>query len=90
MSSWISISRILPPLDTAVWLYDESTGDMWVGCRGLVDGKLTWARGDHFYYSFWWNMNSSKWDFEFITNEHDHPTHWAQLILPPSRAVGDK
>ena len=83
MTRWVSVSRTLPPLDEAVWLYDESTGDMWVGMRSMESGD-DWAWG-HSYGNFWWSDNKHRWEGDCITDDDYQPTHWAPLITPPSK-----
>ena len=90
MTSWVSVSRVLPPLDTAVWLYDEPTGDMWVGVRfGCGDKEWAWGRSSGDY---WRDDSVLRWDCDLIVDVVDdsQPTHWAPLITPPSLAVGEK
>lgn len=87
MDNWIMVTDKLPPLDESVWLYDESTGDIWIGARRLEHYGWAWARS---YGTFWWSGRTSQWEGDCITDAGLHPSHWAPLITPPSRAVGDK
>ena len=82
MSSWVKVSDRLPPLDEAVWLYELSTGAMWVGV-GWHDGYgCVWG---HSYGNFWWVDKKHRWEGDCITDDDYQTTHWVPLITPPSK-----
>ena len=83
MASWIKVSDRLPPLDSAVFMYDESTGEAWVGIVGWNFVALEWGRSEG---KSWWDISASRWDCALVDYGDIHkPTHWAPLITPPSK-----
>ena len=76
------VSDRLPPLDEAVWLYDLSTGAIWVGVRWHDGYGSVWG---HSYRNFWWVDEKHRWEGDCIADDDYQPTHWAPLITPPSK-----
>ena len=87
MSSWVRVSDRLPPRENEVWLYNESTGDMWVGALCWEACEWVFARS---FRTFWWSDNDYKWYGVYTVDNDYRPTHWAHLSFPPPYDEGDK
>lgn len=83
MPSWVKVSESLPPLDEAVWMYDESTGELLVGAMRLCDdGAYMWGNS---CWEFRLSDSKGRWDGDFIFDDYYKPTHWMPLPQPPSK-----
>lgn len=81
--SWVSVNvdrRQLPELNEPVFLYDQNTGRMWIGCRALVEyaGSVVWTNsyGDVQQVGDGWECES-EWDDDY------QPTHFQRFPKPP-------
>ena len=82
MSNWVDVSERLPPLRSAVCLYNQETGDMWIGALCLYDSELIWSDSKS---NFWWDAIARRWEGHFDIKDYHNPTHWSPLIPPPSK-----